>query len=815
MTSATNKSPAQVAVAGAPASDMSRAPVDWQKVFNVAPAALFRLNESAVIEECNEQLCELTGYSGNELRGMPVMNIVDESGRSLLKPALESAKLTGHAHSNAMLLDKKGSHIPCRLRLAALLDEKNESNAIVGLVDDLSALRETTSGLKMERDHFELACRRRDTILKRAGSQLEDCLGRLRETLGSPKESSASEAVQSLSKLAEEVATFWSDAEKEEVLVSDFDARELFDACLVAVNTAAVGAPVEGLASQTLPPLLSGRGDLLRRLLEALLRQASMGNSRGTVLCSLVAEQNRADEACLKFSLSVPAPQPSFLEWGLRQTAASSPPADGLAKHDSVLAEAEMWLRRALEILDASLCFATSPNGTQASLKLEVWFAKPSHTSALPEETPDCSKMRLLVVEPDAGRLGILEYYLALSGCSFDLARSAPAGLRKFQQAQTDARPYDLVFASSSLPEVASFELTRYLFLQATLNKVRIVLLAPSSLALSAERLESEHIAACLSWPIRRQPLLDVLAQVRSKPVQAAVSATGGVGSAGANAKALPSILVAEDHPINTMLIIGMIEKLGHKADTSADGVEALAALQRKRYDVILMDCHMPRLDGFETARKIVAGAPLAQGQQSRPYIIAVTANAMPGDRELCLQAGMDDYISKPVRLNELAEALQRAATAATRSSTAAVPTQSAKPSDGRGPVLDSARLDEIRELEDDECKSVGKYPLLESMVGKFLEEIPIRIRCLTEALSARDARKLAQLAHSMKGTSASLGGVRVAAIAHDLEKLGKAGALDDVTEHLKDLAAELENFAGALREDVKLPVTSGMGRQA
>jgi signal transduction histidine kinase/CheY-like chemotaxis protein len=257
--------------------------------------------------------------------------------------------------------------------------------------------------------------------------------------------------------------------------------------------------------------------------------------------------------------------------------------------------------------------------------------------------------------------------------------------------------------------------------------------------------------------------------------VPASVAATQPLSLEGLRLAAAPPslrILLAEDNEVNRKVALLMLERLGNKADVAVDGIEVLEALRRQTYDLVLMDIQMPRMDGLETTRRI-----REEPAGRRPRIVAMTANALLGDREACLAAGMDDYLSKPMRLDDLRGALLRTEKLPDRP--AAAPTVSsgfAGSAEGAGFAasagLDPAPLEQLRRLE----ASTGRS-ILREVVDTFLAETPQRLAKLREALSGGDGEALALFAHSLKGSSGQLGAVRLASLCRELEAAGRAGA--------------------------------------
>jgi len=225
-------------------------------------------------------------------------------------------------------------------------------------------------------------------------------------------------------------------------------------------------------------------------------------------------------------------------------------------------------------------------------------------------------------------------------------------------------------------------------------------------------------------------------------------------------------ILLAEDQAANQKLALRLLQRMGYAADLAGNGLEAIAALEAATYDLVLMDVHMPDCDGLEATRRIRARWP----GTARPRIVAMTASAMAGDREACLAAGMDDYISKPIRLDDLTAALEGTAS---RGAVADSPVPD---------TLDRVALAKLLEL-------VGSDPdFVDQLVDEYLADAPRQAAAVRAAFDAGDPAGLVQPAHKLKGTSLNLGGMRVADVARSIEERGRVGTLDGVEALLADL---------------------------
>jgi CheY-like chemotaxis protein/HPt (histidine-containing phosphotransfer) domain-containing protein len=243
-------------------------------------------------------------------------------------------------------------------------------------------------------------------------------------------------------------------------------------------------------------------------------------------------------------------------------------------------------------------------------------------------------------------------------------------------------------------------------------------------------------------------------------------------------------VLVAEDNPVNQKLIVRLLEKLGHKADVASNGLEAVEAMSQLGYSLVLMDCQMPEMDGFEATAEI---RKRDEQEGIHTPVIAVTAHAMKGDRERCLAAGMDDYVSKPVRSDDLKTALERWLQKTTVSEFT-VPTSSTAPA---APVT----VKEAFNMQEALARVDGDKELLGEMAALFLEEYPRFMAQIQEAINKRDSSSLSYAAHTLKGSVGNFAAGDVFEAAFTLERIGRQGDLTqavDAYEHLEVALAQL-----------------------
>jgi CheY-like chemotaxis protein len=270
-----------------------------------------------------------------------------------------------------------------------------------------------------------------------------------------------------------------------------------------------------------------------------------------------------------------------------------------------------------------------------------------------PESLNSLVARRVLIVDDNATNRQILISRTQFWQMLPTAVASGADALRLLHQKE----PFDLAILDMQIPGIDGLTLTEAIRKIPGCQALPIVMLTSIGHADELTATQRSYFAALLSKPIKSAALYSVLAQVMSKqphppqPDRPAVPQPDADQGQNASLR----ILLAEDHLVNQKLALLMLQRLGYRADVASNGLEVLEALHRQSYDVVLLDVQMPEMDGLEAAQKICQ-----QWQVDRPRLIAMTANAMEGDRETCLNAGMDDYISKPMRLEELAQVLEK-----------------------------------------------------------------------------------------------------------------------------------------------------------
>jgi CheY-like chemotaxis protein/HPt (histidine-containing phosphotransfer) domain-containing protein len=456
------------------------------------------------------------------------------------------------------------------------------------------------------------------------------------------------------------------------------------------------------------------------------------------------------------------------------------------------------------------------------------WFLVPFEKQPIspkPEkaEGVQLSKVRVLAVDDNETNRQVLHHQLEGWRMRNDCVGSGPEALAKLREAQT-TDPYGLAILDLQMPEMDGLTLAREIKADPAIAKTALIMLTSMDQQLEPDIMASVGISACLMKPVRQSRLLDVLVNVVSQG-GLPVSLVGVLGVAKPGvARSLPPrdtrILLAEDNIINQKVALGQLEELGYRADVAANGREVLEALDRQDYDIILMDCQMPEMDGYEATRQIRSREQeLARSGRKKPalHIIAMTAHAMHGDREKCLQAGMNDYISKPVDDEELQTALSRWQPPAKPETPPVKPeappaTPTLPPSGVTPPVgaatsaVGGAGVAEAPPVNFKRLNRValGDKAKVRELVELYLTQAEQLMKRIEAGLQAGSAKEVEQAAHKLCGSSASCGIESVVAPLRELERMGREGHLGEATPKFAEAVRQMERARHSLGQHLE-----------
>nr|WP_322658053.1 response regulator [Dendronalium sp. ChiSLP03b]MDZ8204342.1 response regulator [Dendronalium sp. ChiSLP03b] len=445
--------------------------------------------------------------------------------------------------------------------------------------------------------------------------------------------------------------------------------------------------------------------------------------------------------------------------------------------------------------------------GKGSKFWFEVTFPKQIHPISPIQDRGLLTNRRLLVVDDNATNRKIIHHQATHWGMLVDQAASATTALQAIQEAAKYNSLYDIAVIDMQMPEIDGMTLGEQIKTNSAIADLPLIMLTSTNQRDEIQRALKIGFAAYLVKPVKASRLLDTIMTILGTQPEPEGEAGGRRAeeqrSRGAEVKnsennydySAPNspklrILLAEDNLVNQKVALKQLQSLGYSADVAANGKEVLQLLEKIPYDLILMDCQMPILDGLETTKEIHRWSESSFAGNRRPVVIAMTANAMKEDQQMCIDAGMDDYLSKPVIKEKLAATLERWASTIFKAQETLACEQTVSTAN-IGSVelpIDWKHLHQISEND-------PEFEL--NLLEMFVEDMQNRLEITKAAIAANDFEQLAREAHQIKGASGNVGATTMHLAAEKLEQL----ACNQERRGTTNLISELEEFLQRIQE--------------
>jgi PAS domain S-box-containing protein len=727
-------------------------------VVDTAGTLVMVLDPEGRIERFNRSCERLSGRSESEMRGRSPLELVVEADRARVLAAFEHVSNGDFARSLEIeWISADGSPRLIAWTNSVLLDHDANIDHIVAAGTDITERREALL-------HAMEASRAKSEFLANMSHEirtpLNGVIGMLELLSDTDLTSEQHEYARTASVSGDALLSVINDildfskieAGKLELDVDDFDLRDVVEDTVdvLAHQAHKKGLELTALVDDALPPLVRGDRGRFRQVLLNLLSNAVKFTEAGEVSVRVTPEQPPDSHVTLNVSV--------------RDTGIGIAPENIQALFEPFQQEDSSTTRRfggtglglaisrqLVELMGGELSADSVPGEGSTfrfTTRLEVSDAE-RPTRRRRESLPE--GLRILIVDDSAANREILRATLASRVTRCDEAESGEDALVLMHSAASGGTPYELVVFDFQMEGMNGVELAQAIRRAPSLRLARLVIL--TSTATHREDARAAEIDAYLTKPVRRAALLETIAGVFTARDDAPVV----VDADPAPVRSTPIIaagrvLVAEDNPVNQLVIRGMLDKRGYDYDVVGDGREALQRLESGDYAALLMDVQMPVVDGFEATAQIRE----RERADERLPIVAMTASAMEGDRERCLAAGMDDYISKPLRPDQLDAVLERWL------GHTGAPMASAASNGDRNGLIDAGRVQRFRD----------DYPeIADRLVALFADTTPPLLQELTNAVHASDDEAVRRLAHKLKGSCQNVGAVRMAALCRELEE--------------------------------------------
>jgi len=778
-----------------------------RSIVDSAYDAYVAMDADGLIIDWNRQAEKTFGWSRKEAVGKPLHELI-------IPPSYREAHLAGVrnflATGEGPLLNRRievpalrrdSSEFPVELTIAPI--RQGEDWLFSAFLHDITLRKQTEEEMRRARQAAEAASQSKSEFLANMSHEIRTpmnaIIGMTELLLDTALNMEQRDYLETVKKSADALLSVINDildfskieAGKLELDHSPFDLRDMLGEML---TTLALRAHQKGLelAAHVAPPVpetVIGDPVRLRQILINLVGNAIKFTERGEVVIDVCQEEKSpSGDVVLHFlvrdtGIGIPEDKQKLIFEAFAQADGSTTRRYGGTGLGLAISS------RLVERMGGRL-WVESESGQGSSFHFTARFGH--HGAALEKPSrPEPGRLRglsALVVDDNATNRYILTEILSQWQMRPTAVENAAAALRALELAKQKGEPFALILLDAHMPGVDGFMLAERIRTNSNLTGATVMMLSSASHPIDARRCQELGLAAYLIKPIKQAELYRAILAALGAPVaRPASQPRPALTRAGRSLR----VLLAEDNAVNQKLAVRLIEKQGHSIAVVSNGQEALEALEREPFDLVLMDVQMPDMDGFETTAAIRA----RERDNGRHIpILAMTAYAMKGDRERCLECGMDDYVSKPIQPRELWEAIERL--------TRGQATQAKETTDT---VVDWEEIHErIGEDKD----------LLHELITVFLSECPRLWQNLREALEQGDARKLSRAAHTLKGSVGNFGAHAAHEAAERVEQLSAAGDLPRAAEFVARLQTELDRLQSMLQQLDKSHREAGSGRK-
>ena len=774
-------------------SDVHRQKQYFESLLEISPTAIVTVALDDKVTSWNPAAEKLFGYTPDEAVGRDVDDLIAASAD--LRAEAREVNRQGSQQEYQLITRrtrKDGSLVDVQLLVAPVLVE-GELVGRYGIYHDVGELQRA-------RQAAEEATEAKSTFLATMSHEIRTPMnavigmtGLLLDTDLTPEQRGFAEVIRTsgdalLGIINDILDLSKIEAEKLDLERRPFVLRDSVEAALdlVAASAAAKGIDLVFLLDPRAPIALVGDATRLGQILGNLLTNAVKFTDEGEVVLSVESERVAEGEdwgaetyklhfAVRDTGIGVPKERIDRLFQSFSQVDASTTRRYGgtglglaISKRLSEMMGGTMWVE------------SEAGKGSIFHFTVKADAAAAPESVDPPREHVQLGGKRLLVVDDNTANREVVKRQASSWGMVPRDTGSPTEALEWIRRGD----PFDAAILDMQMPDMDGLALAREIRSYRDGRVLPLVML--TSLGRRREDVDAGvDFAAHLTKPIKASQLYEALMKAFGEISEELRPVGAGVGGGASSAERAPlRILLADDNAVNQQVALALLEKMGGRADVVSNGAEVLEALARQRYDVVLMDVEMPVMDGLEASRRINRGWPAAQ----RPRIIAMTANAMQGDRETCLAAGMDDYLSKPIRREELAAALARSES---------VGIISADDSPTAEEVDDAEPVD-LAQIE----AAVGDPVFVRELISTFLNDAPGLVGTLRSSLEQRNSEELRRAAHTLKSNGRTFGAIALASLSEELELSAHRGSLasaDDLVTQIEKEYARVARALGAL----------------
>ena len=786
----------------------------------------------------NDAMCRMLGYSKDELMGMNYREYSDkEYSEAVYRVFNEVYRTENPAKSlDWELIAKEGIKKHVEANVSLVKDSGGRAMGFRGIVrditarkkgeDDLRKAKEVAEAMNVEleevNEQFEQAIARANEMATEAEiasmakseflanmsheirTPMNGVIGMTRILLDTELNSEQrhyAEAVHSsadsLLMVINEILDYSKiEADKLELEIINFDLRLTIEDMIdvLSITASQNGLELACEVHHEVPSRLRGDPGRLRQILINLAGNAIKFTEKGEVAIRIALEKEDDVGATVRFTVSdtgIGIPQDKM---GLLFQSFSQADASTTRKYGGT--GLGLAISKGLVELMGGKIGVESEEGKGTTFWFTIELKKQAKDSdAETVVSADILHKRILVVDDNQTNREILRVQLQYWGCVVEEVSNGHEALKELHRAITDRKPFDIAIVDMQMPGMDGADLGRNIKRDPVLENIILIMLTSVGQYGDAAKAKEIGFAAYLSKPVKSSRFYDVLVNVSGLKAGQTEEGSGPIVTKHSVAEARKNnirILLVEDNIVNREIALNILGKFGYHIDAVENGMEALKALEKIPYDLVLMDIQMPVMDGYTATREI--RNPQSAVRNHKIPIIAMTAHAMQSDRDACIEAGMDDYASKPISPKKLLEAIERWTE---REETSDFLSDDVAGKDDAAPDKETGEDPPI-DLDSALERAMGNKEFLDKMILGFIKSMPEQIESLRGQIEQEDGDALRKGAHSLKGASANLSMNGLSAAAFRLEQTGREGELAEADQALGELAREfgvLEEF--------------------